>query len=53
MFMVETRHVGKDLTAKMNCSHVSTETKEILKLFMAMFSTMQIDRENKIRELDQ
>ena len=43
----------EDLTAKINSSHISTETKEILKLFMAMFSTMQIDRENKIKELDQ
>ena len=41
------------LTAKFNSSYIITETKEILKLFMAMFSTMQIDRENKIKELNQ
>ena len=58
--MVETR-LGKktmpsvkpeELTAKINSSHISTETKEILKLFMAMFSTIQLDRDNKIKDLD-
>ena len=58
--MVETR-LGKrtmpsvkpdELTAKINSSHISSETKEILKLFMAMFSTIQLDRDNKIKDLD-
>ena len=59
--MVETRLGRKtmpsvkpdDLTAKINSSHITTETKEILKLFMAMFSTIQLERDNKIKELDQ
>ena len=35
-----------------NSSHISSETKEILKLFMAMFSTIQLERDNKIKDLD-
>ena len=42
----------EELTAKINGSHISTETKEILKLFMGMFSTIQQDRDNKIKDLD-
>ena len=42
----------EELTAKNNSSYISTETKEILKLFMAMFSTIQLDRDNKIKDLD-
>ena len=61
IFMVETRQGRKsmpsikpeDLTGKINSSHICTETEEILKLFMTMSSTMQINRENKIKELDQ
>ena len=58
--MVETR-LGKrtmpivkpdELTAKINSSHISSETKEIMKLFIAMFSTIQLDRDNKIKDLD-
>ena len=33
--------------AKINSSHISSETKEILKLIMAMFSTTQLDRDKK------
>ena len=58
--MVETRQGKKtmlcvkpeELTAKINGSHISTETKEILKLFVALFSTIQLDRDNKIKDLD-
>ena len=42
-----------ELTAKINSSHISTETKEILKLLVAMFSTSQLNRDNKIKDLDQ
>ena len=42
----------EELTAKITCSHISTETKEILKLFVALFSTIQQDRNNKIKDLD-
>ena len=41
----------EELKAKINISHISTETKEILKLIMAMFSTIQLDRDNKIKDL--
>ena len=60
LLMVETRQGKKtmpcvkpeELTAKTNGSHISTKTNEILKLFMAMFSTFQINRDNKIKDLD-
>ena len=59
--MLETRLGRKSMpsvkpdnfTAKINSSHMSTETKEILKLFKAMFFTIQLERDNKIKELDQ
>ena len=42
-----------DMTANINSSHITTETKQLLKLFMAMFSTIQLERYNKFKELDQ
>ena len=60
--MVETRLRRKtmpsvkhdDLTAKKNSSHTSNDTKEILKLFTAMFFTIQLGRDNnQIKGLDQ
>ena len=61
LFLVETRLGRKtmpsvkpdDLTAKIISFHISTETKETFKFFTAMFSTMQLDRDNKIEELHQ
>ena len=62
--MVETR-LGKkvmpsvkpdDLTAEMkssHISHISTEAKEIFNLFIPFFSTMQMDHDTKIKDLDQ
>ena len=42
-----------DLTDKTISSHVSTGTKEIFKLFMALFSPIQLDHDKKSKELDQ
>ena len=58
--MVETRLSRKkhiptiktdDLSAKINSSHITTETKEIMKLFKVLLSSMQLDRHNKIKEI--
>ena len=42
----------EDLTDKIKKIHISTEIKEILKLCMAMFSTFQLGRDNKIKDLN-
>ena len=41
-----------ELTAKINSSHISSETKEILKLIMTMISTIQLDWHNRNKDLD-
>ena len=60
-FMVETRRSKpnivsvmkhEDLTAKINSSKITSETKELLKLFVAMFATLQLERDNKIKNID-
>ena len=41
-----------DLTAKIISSKITSETKEILKLFVAMFSTLQLERDTRIKNID-
>ena len=42
----------EELTAKMNSSKITNETKKLLKLFVAMFSTQQLERDTKIKNID-
>ena len=42
----------EDLTAKIKSSEVTSESKELLKLNAAMFSTPQLKRETKIKNVD-
>lgn len=60
-FMVETRHSKatimpptkpEDLSARINSSHMNSETKEILKLFLAMFTSLQLERDSKIKTIE-
>ena len=40
-----------ELIDRINSSKMSSETKEIFKLFLTMFSILQLDLENKVPEL--
>ena len=42
----------EELTARINNSHMNSETKEILKLFKAMFTLLQLERNSKIKTLE-
>ena len=42
----------EDLTARINSPHMSSETKEIIKLFQAMFTSLQLERDSKIKTLE-
>ena len=43
----------EDLISKIASSSMSKETKEILKLFLALFSSLQTDKDPKVAELDE
>ena len=47
------RSPTEELVTKITNSKMSTETKEIFKLFVSMFSTLQLERDNRISSLDQ
>ena len=42
----------EDLTARINSSQINSETKEILKLFLAMFTSLQLEHDLKIKTLE-
>ena len=45
--------ITDDLTAKLICFRINTENKELLKLFMAMFSTMYMERNSRTEEFNE
>ena len=47
------RSPTEELVTKISNSKMSSETKEIFKLFVSMFSTLQLERDNRISSLDQ
>ena len=40
------------LTAKIKSSKITSETKELIKLFVAMFSTLLLERDTNIKNID-
>ena len=41
-----------DIVSKLNFSKMSVETKEIFKMFLALFSNLQLERDSKITALN-